>query len=70
MVQDITDAEAASRKLIEEAYAKGSSDNITCMVVRFDGQQEMHKVLYYPPCIFLHLRLITLETTITFVLQV
>lgn len=38
MVQDITDAEAASRKLIEEAYAKGSSDNITCMVVRFDGQ--------------------------------
>ncbi|WOG81992.1 hypothetical protein DCAR_0101151 [Daucus carota subsp. sativus] len=38
MVQDISDAEAASRKLIEEAYAKGSSDNITCMVVRFDGQ--------------------------------
>ncbi|WCJ43452.1 Protein phosphatase 2C family protein [Euphorbia peplus] len=29
VVQDITDAEAASRKLIEEAYGRGSSDNIT-----------------------------------------
>ncbi|CAI9115581.1 OLC1v1016516C1 [Oldenlandia corymbosa var. corymbosa] len=37
IVQDVTDAEAASRKLIEEAYARGSSDNITCVVVRFDN---------------------------------
>ncbi|OAY58378.1 probable protein phosphatase 2C 11 isoform X1 [Manihot esculenta] len=37
LVQDITDAEAASRKLIQEAYARGSSDNITCIVVRFDN---------------------------------
>lgn len=37
IVQDITDAEAASRKLIEEAYARGSSDNITCVVVRFEN---------------------------------
>ncbi|XP_059629572.1 uncharacterized protein LOC132272437 [Cornus florida] len=37
MVQDIPDAEAASRKLIEEAYARGSSDNITCVVVRFES---------------------------------
>lgn len=37
VVQDITDAEAASRKLIEEAYARGSSDNITCVVVRFEN---------------------------------
>ncbi|CAK7346864.1 unnamed protein product [Dovyalis caffra] len=37
LVQDITDAEAASRKLIQEAYARGSSDNITCVVVRFDN---------------------------------
>lgn len=36
IVQDITDAEAASRKLVEEAYGKGSSDNITCLVVRFE----------------------------------
>ncbi|KAM7514734.1 hypothetical protein LguiA_004317 [Lonicera macranthoides] len=36
MVKEITDAEAAARKLIEEAYAKGSSDNITCVVVRFE----------------------------------
>ncbi|CBI19933.3 hypothetical protein VitviT2T_027942 [Vitis vinifera] len=35
IVQDIMDAEAASRKLIHEAYARGSSDNITCVVVRF-----------------------------------
>ncbi|GMH00892.1 hypothetical protein Nepgr_002731 [Nepenthes gracilis] len=36
IVQDIKDAEAASRKLTEEAYARGSSDNITCLIVRFD----------------------------------
>ncbi|KAJ8762803.1 hypothetical protein K2173_022932 [Erythroxylum novogranatense] len=37
LVQDITDSEAASRKLIQEAYARGSSDNITCVVVRFQN---------------------------------
>lgn len=37
IVQDIMNAEAASRKLIEEAYARGSSDNITCVVVRFEN---------------------------------
>ncbi|XP_015575386.1 probable protein phosphatase 2C 11 [Ricinus communis] len=37
LVRDIADAEAASRKLIQEAYARGSSDNITCVVVRFDN---------------------------------
>ncbi|XP_057468800.1 probable protein phosphatase 2C 11 isoform X1 [Actinidia eriantha] len=37
IVQDITDAESASRKLIEAAYATGSSDNITCVVVRFEN---------------------------------
>lgn len=37
IVQDITDAEAASRKLVQEAYARGSSDNITCVVVRFES---------------------------------
>ncbi|XWS15205.1 hypothetical protein CRYUN_Cryun35bG0074700 [Craigia yunnanensis] len=37
LVQDITDAEAAARKLIKESYARGSSDNITCVVVRFDS---------------------------------
>ncbi|XP_031259139.1 probable protein phosphatase 2C 11 isoform X2 [Pistacia vera] len=36
VVQEITDAEAAARKLIQEAYARGSSDNITCVVVRFE----------------------------------
>ena len=36
MVQNFTDAEVASRELIKEAYTRGSSDNITCVVVRFD----------------------------------
>ncbi|ONH89745.1 hypothetical protein PRUPE_8G013300 [Prunus persica] len=35
LVQDIADAEEASRKLIQEAFARGSSDNITCVVVQF-----------------------------------
>lgn len=35
MVHHIQDAEVASRKLIQEAYARGSSDNITCVIVRF-----------------------------------
>ncbi|XP_043721072.1 probable protein phosphatase 2C 11 [Telopea speciosissima] len=37
IVRGISDAEAASRKLIEEAYARGSSDNITCVIVRFEN---------------------------------
>ncbi|KAG6419769.1 hypothetical protein SASPL_116281 [Salvia splendens] len=37
IVQGIPDPEAASRKLVEEAYGKGSSDNITCLVVRFEN---------------------------------
>ncbi|GAU12138.1 hypothetical protein TSUD_01040 [Trifolium subterraneum] len=36
LVQNIIDAEAASKELIKEAYTRGSSDNITCVVVRFD----------------------------------
>ncbi|KAL9250351.1 putative protein phosphatase 2C 11 [Drosera capensis] len=39
IVQKINDAEAASRKLTEEAYARGSSDSITCLVVRFDKSE-------------------------------
>ncbi|GAY44752.1 hypothetical protein CUMW_084250 [Citrus unshiu] len=39
MVEHITDAEAASRKLITDAYARGSSDNITCVVVRFENSR-------------------------------
>ncbi|XP_058089785.1 probable protein phosphatase 2C 11 isoform X4 [Magnolia sinica] len=36
MVQATSDAETSARKLTEEAYARGSSDNITCVVVRFE----------------------------------
>ncbi len=39
LVQGIPNAEEASRRLITEAYARGSSDNITCIVVRFDIEQ-------------------------------
>eukprot|EP00897_Mesotaenium_endlicherianum_P008986 jgi/Mesen1/8115/ME000435S07280 len=35
MVHQIADAEAASKTLAEEAYKRGSADNITCIVVRF-----------------------------------
>ncbi|XP_019190363.1 PREDICTED: probable protein phosphatase 2C 11 [Ipomoea nil] len=37
IVDEIKDAEAASRKLIEEAFGRGSTDNITCVVVRFEN---------------------------------
>lgn len=36
ITRDISDAETASRKLVQEAYARGSCDNITCIVVRFE----------------------------------
>lgn len=35
LVKSIEDPEVAARKLTETAYAKGSADNITCLVVRF-----------------------------------
>lgn len=37
IVQSISDAETASRKLIHEAYTRGSGDNITCIVVLFNN---------------------------------
>uniref|UniRef100_A0A1J3IP27 protein-serine/threonine phosphatase n=1 Tax=Noccaea caerulescens TaxID=107243 RepID=A0A1J3IP27_NOCCA len=36
IARDISDAETATRKLVQEAYARGSCDNITCIVVRFE----------------------------------
>ncbi|KAG6485204.1 probable protein phosphatase 2C 45 isoform X1 [Zingiber officinale] len=35
MVQSIEEPEQAARKLMQEAYQRGSADNITCIVVRF-----------------------------------
>ena len=29
------DAEKAAKKLTEEAYSRGSNDNISCIVIRF-----------------------------------
>lgn len=35
MVQNIPDPAEAAKTLTEEAYKKGSADNITCVVIRF-----------------------------------
>ncbi|XP_020572364.1 probable protein phosphatase 2C 59 isoform X2 [Phalaenopsis equestris] len=35
MVQPIDDPEEAAKRLMQEAYQRGSADNITCVVVRF-----------------------------------
>jgi protein phosphatase 1L len=35
LVQPVHDAERAARRLDEEAYSRGSSDNISCVVLRF-----------------------------------
>ncbi|XP_027329217.1 probable protein phosphatase 2C 59 isoform X1 [Abrus precatorius] len=35
MTKPIEDAEEAAKRLMQEAYQRGSSDNITCVVVRF-----------------------------------
>lgn len=35
MVKPIEDPEAAAKGLAQEAYKRGSTDNITCVVVRF-----------------------------------
>lgn len=35
LVQSVTDAQEAAKKLTDEAYNRGSADNITCVVVRF-----------------------------------
>ncbi|KAJ3676874.1 hypothetical protein LUZ60_002598 [Juncus effusus] len=39
MVRPITDPEQAAKLLMEEAYKRESSDNITCLVVRFHTAQ-------------------------------
>jgi protein phosphatase 1L len=35
LVKDIQNAEAAAKRLTEEAFQRGSNDNISCIVVRF-----------------------------------
>jgi len=37
MVKPIQDSEEAAKRLMQEAYQRGSADNITCVVVRFMG---------------------------------
>ncbi|XP_074298984.1 putative protein phosphatase 2C 59 [Silene latifolia] len=37
MVKPMEDAEEAAKKLMQEAYQRGSADNITCVVVRILG---------------------------------
>lgn len=41
MIKSIEDPEEAAKRLMQEAYQRGSADNITCVVVRFlAGQAE------------------------------
>ncbi|PKU59884.1 probable protein phosphatase 2C 59 [Dendrobium catenatum] len=35
MIKPIDDPEEAAKRLMQEAYQRGSADNITCVVVRF-----------------------------------
>lgn len=35
MTKPIQDPEEAAKRLMQEAYQRGSADNITCVVVRF-----------------------------------
>lgn len=37
MTKPIQDPEEAAKRLMQEAYQRGSADNITCVVVRFIG---------------------------------
>ncbi|XP_010928696.1 probable protein phosphatase 2C 59 isoform X1 [Elaeis guineensis] len=39
MIKPIEDPEQAARRLMQEAYQRGSADNITCVVVRFLANQ-------------------------------
>ncbi len=36
IIESITDAEEAANRLTDEAYRRGSCDNITCIIVRFN----------------------------------
>lgn len=45
MVRPMADAEASARKLTAEAFAKGSNDNITCIVIRFESSY-VYETLY------------------------
>ena len=35
LIRDMDDAEQAAKKITEEAYHRGSNDNISCIVVKF-----------------------------------
>lgn len=35
LIKDIPDAEKAAKRLTDEAYGRGSNDNISCIVLRF-----------------------------------
>ena len=39
MIKVIEDPEEGARRLMTEAYQRGSADNITCVVVRFFSDQ-------------------------------
>ncbi|KAG5048341.1 hypothetical protein JHK85_009444 [Glycine max] len=49
MIKPIEDAEEAAKRLMQEAYQRGSADNITCVVVRFLMNQGGSKELVAYP---------------------
>jgi protein phosphatase 1L len=36
LARGLPDAERAARRLAEEAYSRGSNDNISCVVIKFN----------------------------------
>ena len=37
LVRGFKDVEEAAKKLTDEAYGRGSMDNITCIIIRFNS---------------------------------
>ena len=44
LVRNVQDPQAASKSLVDHALARFSTDNLSCMIVRFDGQKVQEQV--------------------------
>lgn len=44
LVRNLSDPQAASKALVDHALARFSTDNLSCMVVRFDGKAAQNAV--------------------------
>lgn len=43
-MRNVNDPQAASKALVDHALARFSTDNLSCMLVRFDGKAAQHAV--------------------------